>query len=174
MSIEQYGPERVDALGRFVGDLGPGDLAIIKEPIADPDTRSGWAADGSERRWVVVEGEDVVGFGALVPLPGWSSHVGEIRVVTHPQHRRKGIGGALAQHLLARAIESGLAKVMVEVVSGDEGTQALFEGLGFRPEALLADQIRDRDGNSRDLILLAHDVDEVRSLVETMGAADSL
>ena len=174
MSIEAYGPQHVEGLGRFVTALSPGDLAFIKEDIANAATRAEWAEDVDERRWVVRDGEQIVGFGALVPQTGWSSHVGEIRVVTHPQHRRQGVGSALAEHLLGRAIASGLSKVMVEVVSGDDGTMALFQGLGFQPEALLADHIRDRGGEMRDLVLLAHDVDEVRGLIDSVGAAESI
>lgn len=174
MSIEAFGPQYLDGLAAFVAGLGPGDLAIIKENIADEQVRRGWAENDDERRWVVCEDGEVIGFGALVPQTGWSSHVAEIRIVTHPEHRRRGVGSALAQQLLARAISTGLGKVMVEVVSGDDGTVALFEGLGFRPEALLVDHIRDRDGQTRDLILLAHDVEEVRGLIDSVGAADSL
>lgn len=174
MSIEAFGPDHLDGLAAFVGGLGQGDLAIIKEDIADDDVRRRWAEEPGERRWVVRDGDQVIGFGALVPQTGWSSHVGEIRIVTHPDHRRRGVGSALAQHLLGQAIGTGLGKVMVEVVSGDDGTLALFQGLGFQPEALLVDHIRGRDGETRDLVLLAHNVDEVRGLIDSVGAADSL
>ena len=80
----------------------------------------------------------------------------------------------MAGHLLGRAIVGGLAKVTVEVVAGDAGTLALFEGMGFRPEAQLADHIRDRNGRSRDLVLLAHDVEQVRASLDSTSAADTL
>ncbi|GAB3310648.1 GNAT family N-acetyltransferase [Epidermidibacterium keratini] len=174
MNIEVFGPQHVDGLGAFAAEMGPGELAVIKEDIGDPDARAKWAADGRHCRWVALDRGEVVGFGALIPLAGWSSHVGEIRVVTRPSHRRRGLGTAMAGHLLGRAIVGGLAKVTVEVVAGDAGTLGLFEQMGFRPEAQLADHIRDRNGRSRDLVLLAHDVEQVRASLDSTSAADSL
>jgi len=34
----------------------------------------------------------------------------------------------------------------------------VFEGMGFRPEALLRDQVKDREGHKHDLLILAHEV----------------
>jgi hypothetical protein len=39
-----------------------------------------------------------------------------------------------------------------------KGARATFERLGFRPEALLADFVMDREGKPRDLLLMTHDV----------------
>ena len=45
---------------------------------------------------------------------------------------------------------------------------AMFRALGFEPEALLADHVRDRAGEVRDLMVLANDVE---SQFASMGAA---
>ena len=37
--------------------------------------------------------------------------------------------------------------------------QAAFRRLGFVPEALLADYVEDRNGVSRDLVIMSYDVD---------------
>jgi hypothetical protein len=38
------------------------------------------------------------------------------------------------------------------------GARATFERLGFHPEALLADFVVDREGKTRDLLIMSHDV----------------
>ena len=43
-----------------------------------------------------------------IPLHGWSSHVGEVRIVVDPDHRGRGVGQALARHAVLEALELGL------------------------------------------------------------------
>lgn len=174
IEIEELASKHRDSLGQFAEALGPGDVAIIKEDISNSEVLDGWTSKQEGRRWVAVEDGTVVGFGALSPKSGWSSHVDELRLVTHPGHRRKGVGRLLAQDLLKKAIDAGMEKVMVEVVAEDEGTISLFRGLGFQPEALLIDHIKDRQGETHDLVLLGHNVAEVRGALESLGAAESL
>ena len=103
---------------------------------------------------------EVVGSVAVVPLHGWSSHVGEVRLVVDPDHRGRGIGRRLARQAVLDAVDMGLTKLVVEVISDQAALIAMFRGLGFEPEALLTDHVRDRAGQMRDLIVLANSVDE--------------
>jgi ribosomal protein S18 acetylase RimI-like enzyme len=68
----------------------------------------------------------------------------------------------------------GLAKVVVEVVATQDSAVRLFDELGFRGEALLTAYIRDRSGALRDLLVLAHDVDDQWSAMSSLGIADDL
>ena len=88
---------------------------------------------------------------AVVPLHGWSSHVGEVRVIVDPGRRGRGVGRALARRAILEALELGLTKMVVEVIADQEPTIACSASLGFDPEALLADHVRDRSGELRDL-----------------------
>ena len=87
----------------------------------------------------------------------------------HPAHRRRRLGSALARWALLRAAELGLRKLTVEIVAEQEAAEALFRNLGFQPEALLTGQIRDREGEFRDLLLLAHQLDGNWSGMVTLG-----
>ena len=51
---------------------------------------------------------------------------------------------------------------------------AMFTALGFTGEALLRDHIRDRDGRLRDLIVLAHYVDETWAAMATVGLQEEM
>lgn len=175
MPIEELGPDRCDALLRFFGALPEGDLTFIREEVHDPETVRSWASGpGAGGRWVSVEGDEVTGYVAVRPLPGWSDHVGEVRLVVAPSRRGAGLGRELARHALVQAVESGLSKLVVEVVAEQGAALALFTELGFTGEALLTDHIRDRNGQLRDLMVLAHHVRDTWAGMDTVGVADEL
>jgi hypothetical protein len=50
----------------------------------------------------------------------------------------------------------------------------MFRSLGFDPEALLVDHVRDRSGELRDLMVLAHSVDDAAGSLQTTGLATEL
>jgi L-amino acid N-acyltransferase YncA len=175
VQIEQLGPERCDALVAFFGSLPEGDRTFIKEDVTDPGTVRSWATDTSPGgRWVAVDGEEVTGYVAVRPLSGWSDHVGEVRLVVSPTRRGSGLGRELARRALVEAVSSGLSKLVVEVVAEQGAALALFADLGFSGEALLRDHIRDRSGELRDLMVLAHHVSETWAGMDTVGIADEL
>ncbi|TQN41669.1 L-amino acid N-acyltransferase YncA [Blastococcus colisei] len=179
MAVVELGPERCDALLRFFEALPDGDLTFIKEEVTDPETVRSWAsAKTPGGRWVAVDGspdaEEVTGYVAVRPLPGWSDHVGEVRLVVSPSRRGSGLGRELARRALVEAVSSGLSKLVVEVVAEQGAALALFTDLGFSGEALLRDHIRDRGGQLRDLMVLAHHVSETWAGMDTVGIADEL
>jgi len=116
----------------------------------------------------------VLGYVAVIPLHGWSSHVGEVRIVVDPAHRGRGVGRALARHAVLEALSLGLAKVVVEVIADQEPLTAMFRGLGFEPEALLVDHVRDRSGELRDLLVLAQSVERQWTSMAAAGIAEGL
>lgn len=165
-----------EALVSFFRDLPDGDRTFIKEDVTDPATVRAWAAEPAGRhRWVAVDDDGpVLGYLAVLPLAGWSDHVGEVRLVVAPSTRGTGLGRELARHALVQAVEAGLTKLVVEVVPDQGPALALFTALGFTGEALLRDQIRGRDGQLRDLMVLAHHVGDTWSGMTAVGIADAL
>jgi L-amino acid N-acyltransferase YncA len=109
-----------------------------------------------------------------VPLPGWSDHVGELRLVVDPGQRGRGLGRDLARWAVLQALECGLMKLFVEVVAEQDGAVAMFQALGFHAEGLLRDHVRDRNGEFRDLVLLSHPVADQWSAIETAGIEDAI
>jgi L-amino acid N-acyltransferase YncA len=172
MSVVPLAPEHCDALLRFFRDLPEGDRTFIKEDVTDPETVRAWTSGGN--RWVAVDGDEIRGYVAVLPLSGWSDHVGEVRLVVAPGARGSGLGRDLARHALVAGVEAGLSKLVVEIVAEQGAALALFSALGFSGEALLRDHIRDRDGRLRDLMVLAHHVGETWSGMDTVGVADEL
>ena len=175
MEIRAPGPEDLDALLDFFERVPEGERTFFKEHVLDRSTVEGWLTTERGRRGLAF-GEDggVVGYVAVVPHTGWSDHVGDVRLVVDPQRRAQGLGRALARWALLQAVECGLTKLTVEVVAEQEGAVAMFSGLGFRPEGLLLDHVRDHDGVLRDLVLLSHPVADSWSAMETAGIDDAL
>jgi L-amino acid N-acyltransferase YncA len=175
MPVVELAPEHCDALVRFFAALPEGDLTFIKEDVTDPDTVRSWASGPtSGGRWVAVEDGEVTGYVAVRPLPGWSDHVGEVRLVVAPARRGTGLGRELARRALMEAVGAGLTKLVVEVVAEQGAALALFTELGFTGEALLTDHIRDRSGQLRDLMVLAHHVQDTWAGMDAVGVADEL
>ena len=88
-----------------------------------------------EEIWVVAEREGhAVGNCTVIPLSGGpaseQSHVGELGILVHHEHRGSGVGTAL----LARALELARPKfelVYLSVFSVNVGARRLYERFGF-------------------------------------------
>jgi len=161
------------ALTRFVSRIPEGDRTFFKENVLDTEVVAAWVQHGEARSLAVEDGE-ILGTVTVVPLQDWSSHVGEVRVIVDPAHRRRGIGRALARHAVVEALGLGLEKMMVEVIADQDATIAMFRSLGFEPEALLKDHVRDDDGELHDLMLLAHSVEASLASLDAVGLGDAL
>ena len=61
-----------------------------------------------------------------------------------------------------QALELGLAKLCVQMTVDQRAAIESFENIGFRAEALFRNHVKDREGKLHDLIVLSHDVGEVR------------
>ena len=173
MEIRQLEVADRDAVVRFIRRVPDADRTFFKEDVAAPEVVDAWTRPGTARA-VAVEGGEVVGYVAVVPLHGWSSHVGEVRLIVDPEHRGRGIGRALARRSVLEAVALDLRKMVVEVVADQEPTVVMFRSLGFDPEALLVDHVRDRSGSLRDLLVLAHAVEDQWSSMLIAGIPDEL
>jgi ribosomal protein S18 acetylase RimI-like enzyme len=173
MEIRPLEPRDEAGVAMFLERVPEGDRTFFKEDVDDPDVFNAWTRPGAARV-LAVDGETVLGYLAVVPLQGWSSHVGEVRVIVDPDHRGKGIGRALARRAVLEALDLGLTKMVVEVVADQEPAIAMFRSHGFDPEALLKNHVRDQNGDLRDLLILAHSVEESYAAMAVAGIADSV
>jgi ribosomal protein S18 acetylase RimI-like enzyme len=161
------------ALLRFFARIPEADRTFLKEDVDDPATVAAWVRPGSARTIAIDDGE-IAGSVAVVPLHGWSSHVGEVRLVVDPAARGHGLGRELARHAVHDAVDLGLAKLVVEVIADQQALIAMFVALGFDAEALLADHVRDRNDQVRDLLVLANDVESQFAAMATAGITEEL
>jgi len=99
---------------------------------------------------------------------GWSRHVGEIRLNVDRAARGQGLGLELARHLVKRAIDAGIDKIVAHMVDSQVAAKRTFEKLGFHKEAELPGHVADIHGKRRDLLIYANDVSHIWSAMETM------
>jgi ribosomal protein S18 acetylase RimI-like enzyme len=163
-----------ELVAEFMRSIPEGDRTFFKED-ADLETARRWGREDRTLRWLLVgpAGEPQA-FLAIIPGVGWSAHVGELRLIVGAEHRRRGLGRALARRGLIEGVRIGLRKLTVEVVADKRGDLEMFTTIGFEAEALLKNQIMDRSGELRDLVVLAHDVDEVREDMELIGLDEAV
>lgn len=174
MDIQPLSADLAAPLEDFFRRVPESDHNSFAEDVLAPGIVQSWLGDTRARRAVAVEDGTVVGYVAVIPLVGWSSHVGSLRVVVDPQARGKGVGRALARHGLLSSLEMGLKKMVVEVVVDAVPAIGMFEAIGFEPEALLRDHVCDKTGELRDLVVLAHLVDGTWSGMAAAGLEDAL
>lgn len=62
--------------------------------------------------------------------------------IVHPEHRRKGIGKALLEHVIAQARAEGALRVMLLTDGDNERAQALYRKTGFTDSAMLAMRLK--------------------------------
>ncbi len=157
----------------FARALPSTDLLFLRRDITHPRVVAAWlqnVADGTIVSLLAVEGGRIVGCATIVTDPlSWSKHVGEIRILVASEMRGVGLGRALAQEAFALGLEMGLGKFVAQMTPDQQGALAMFSGLGFRPEALLRDHVKDRDGTTHDIVILSHDVARVNAQHEAMG-----
>jgi RimJ/RimL family protein N-acetyltransferase len=162
----------------FAQKLPTHDLLFLPRNISQPKVLSAWINEierGDITSLLAVQAGKVVGCGTLVRDPhSWSPHVGELRMVVSQDVRGKGVGRALSQQTFALALGAGLEKLSVQMTVDQQAAIALFESLGFKAEALLRDHVRDVEGKKHDIVVLGHNVAQVRAQLEAYGLPDAV
>lgn len=161
------------AMLAFAEALPEHDLLFLGRDLKHPRVIKAWVeaiTEGWIDSLVAEENGVLVGTAALVRDPlGWSAHVGEVRLLVAASKRGAGLGRDLLEGIYSIAMERGLDKLTAQMTPDQLGSVMLFESLGFRAEALLKDQVRDRAGNTFDLAILSHDVARVSAQHRAFG-----
>lgn len=161
--LRYMAPGDAEGVLAFAKSLPAHDLLFLNRDIRNPKVIDAWLeqiGQGLIRSLVAVEGDTVVGCNAMVRDElSWSPHVADIRILVSEDCRGLGLGRLLALHTLHRARVDGVRKLTVRMTPDQGGALKLFEEMGFRPEALLRDHVRDADGETHDLAVMALDVD---------------
>ena len=157
----------------FAKQLPVHDLLFLPRNISEAKVLSAWVKEierGAITSILALRAGEVVGCGTLVLDPhSWSPHVGEIRMVVSTGVRGQGVGRMLSQETFALALSSGLEKMLVQMTVDQTSAITLFEGLGFKAEALLRDHVRDINGRKHDIVVLGHNVAKVQAQMDAYG-----
>jgi GNAT superfamily N-acetyltransferase len=98
---------------------------------------TGALAEGSFRAWLALDGNHVVGGGAVVISP-WPAHPYDLEcrhatilnVYTHKEYRRRGIARRIMQTMIDWCKGQGFARVALHA---SKDGRHLYESLGFEP-----------------------------------------
>jgi len=150
------------ALLAFAQSLPEDDLLFLSVDITKPEVVEQWARNiqaGRVNTALAETGGQLIGHATLsLNDLMWTRHLGEIQLMISPERRGLGLGSLLANEVFAIAQELGLQKIVARMASEQRGALQVFERLGFKAEALLADYVMDRQGRTHDLIVMSYDV----------------
>jgi RimJ/RimL family protein N-acetyltransferase len=150
------------AMLEFARALPEDDLLFLAVDITDEKAVDDWIRrleDGNLRTILVESNGKLVGHGSLLHEEQvWTRHLGGMILLLSREVRGLGIGNILAGELFAFASELKLRKVMARMAAEQKGAIQVFEKLGFKMEALLADCVIDRNDRTHDLIMMSYDV----------------
>ncbi len=160
------------ALLSFYRAMPEEDRLVLKEDVTTADWLDRFLLKLSSGEAISVVGKvggDIRGEATLHrTFHGWSRHVGEIRLNVDRAIRGQGLGLELARHIVKRAIDSGIDKIVAHMVDSQVAAKRTFEKLGFHKEAELPGHVTDIHGKRRDLLIYANDVSHIWSAMEAM------
>lgn len=172
-AIRRFRPEDRDQVIAFAATLPEHDLLFLSRDVREPRVVAAWLdaiEAGLIDSLVAEDGGAIVATAALVHDPlSWSAHVGEVRLLVASGRRGSGLGSDLLQGIFMIAQQRGLAKLTARMTVDQTGSIALFEGVGFRAEAMLKDHVRGTDGTSHDLAILSYDAARVAARHQAIG-----
>ncbi len=174
-SVELRLMQQSDAavLHEFFCGIPPEDLLFLRRDVTDRKVTDQWAERVGRGAIVTVLACDdnrVLGEASLhLSNTPWSEHVGEVRVVVDRSMRQTGLGTRLTSEIFLIAIQRGIKKIVAEMTIEQKGAIAVFQKLGFRVEGLLRNHVRDRNGASHDLVMMAHETAEFYDQMRAYG-----
>lgn len=152
-------PEDKDKILEFFLQVPAEDRYFLKDDVTSPRVIEGWASHlDYDRALPLIAWCDgrVVGNAVLIrSRVGARRHVGELRVVVHPDFRSQGLGSVMTRYLCEIAADAELDKVVAELVADrEEEAITAMERLGFIRSATIAEFYRDERGRAHDLVVM--------------------
>ena len=149
-----------NAMLQFARSLSQEDLLFLQTDITDPAGEEEWIANIERGTTITLLAEPdnvLAGYASLQVNPlQWTRGVGQIAINVLPEWRSQRLGEGLCTEILGVARFLKLRKLAAQMVGDHKSARALFERLGFHVEALLPDWVEDREGHTRDLLLMAY------------------
>jgi L-amino acid N-acyltransferase YncA len=177
VTLRHMSPADKQGLLAFARGLPEHDLLFLRRDITQEDAVDDWIREletGEIATVLAVVGNEIVGYATIHrSMLRWTAHVAELRVMVAESMRGAGLGRVLTQEAFAIALSQGIEKMVAQMTLDQKGAIATFEGLGFRPEALLRDQVKDRQGNKHDLLMLSHEVARFEAQLAAYGVNEA-
>lgn len=159
VTMKPMEPGDKDKVMEFFLQVPEEDRYFLKEDVTSPKVIDGWASKMDYDRALPLlawaDGSVVADSVLVRSRAGARSHIGEVRVVVHPEWRNQGLGSALIHQLCDIAADAELDKVVMELVAERESDAiAAAERLGFLRSAVLPEYFKDQRGRKHDLVVM--------------------
>lgn len=159
IEVRPMTPEDKDKLLEFFLRIPGEDRYFLKDNITSPRVIEEWASHlDYDRALPLLAWRDgrIVGDAVLIrSRSGARSHMGELRVVVHPDCRSLGLGTALIRLLCDVASDAELEQVVIELAADrDREAISATERLGFLQRATIPEYFRDEEGRKHDLVVM--------------------
>jgi [ribosomal protein S18]-alanine N-acetyltransferase len=132
VEIRAVGGENEAALGRFFTVLHEGgvDKFFHPHPFTAEAARERAAYSGKDLYYVVIEGDEILGYGML---RGWDEgyEVPSLGIVIHPLQQGLGLGRLLMDFLRLAAWRRGAKKIRLRVYPENTAAVNLYRKLGY-------------------------------------------
>lgn len=169
---------KTEELQAFTESLADRDLLFLSRDIRVPRVLEAWSESveaGDIITIAATDDEKIIGTTAIVTdKHSWSAHVGELRILVHPDAREIGLGRQLIQESFLIGLSLGLEKLTVRMLLDQEAAITVLEEMGFRSEALFRDHVKDPSGEKHDLLIMSHDVAGVSGMMQAYGLDEAL
>ena len=152
----------LDGLQAFFKSLDESDLLFLPADVRRPDRLAQWLElndRGVMKTLLLLDSDQIVGCVAIErALFGWSTHVGEIRVLVGANTRGCGLGQLLVNQACLVAAEDGVEKLVAHMTLAQGAAKTLFQHSGFKSEAVLTEHVKDSSDNDHDLLIMSRNL----------------
>jgi len=156
--VKEDGPKLLE----FFSRLSEEDRLFLRDDVADPKVIESWVRDLNYEHVIPILAERdkrIIGDATLhLKKTAQPSSMGEIRIVTDGDFRRRGLGTLLAKEIYFLAISLNLDRLVAEVVEDQRTVIKTFESLGFRRETVLKNKAIDLHGKKHNLVIMRENV----------------
>ncbi|MGD0073531.1 MAG: GNAT family N-acetyltransferase [Candidatus Binataceae bacterium] len=174
-TVRLMGSADKQALLEFARSLPEDDLLFLRLDITDPATIDEWIHHIEEGTTITLLAEmtnietvlsepsvkikELAAYATLhMSNVRWTRKTAELRINIAPAYRGIGLGRRLTAEIFDVAKSVGLRKIVAQMTPDQTSARSVFEKLGFHVEAVLADWVEDRRGQSRDLLMMTYDL----------------
>ena len=158
---------------QFAQALPSHDILFLRRDITKQSGIDSWVRDmgeGNSHTVLAESGGQLLGYGSLYRTDfDWTRHVAELRALVVPELRELGVGRLLIREAFNMALNLDIEKVFARMTLDQVGARTVLEELGFRPEALLKDEVKDRVGKLHDVLVMSTQVEAFLARRETLG-----
>lgn len=135
---------------------------LFKDRVTDRAVIHEWCQNVNYERilpLLAFDGKKVVADATLHQSHGgWRRHIGQIRVVVHPDYRGKGIAHRLVSELIVIARDVGLEKLEAEFMGEQQAARRIFGLLGFNELLVLPEYVKDMQAITHDYVLMGRHI----------------